>query len=138
LKIEFINARYIYFFVFLLTLYVNNICIFVEISYKTKKLEKQLTSPRELGRSYGKLARKINQRLNDLKSAETLSIMRLLPAAHCHELSGINKGELAVNISPNYRLIFEPNHDPFPEKEDGGLDWESVTKIQINRIEDYH
>ncbi|WP_031441898.1 type II toxin-antitoxin system RelE/ParE family toxin [Arenibacter algicola] len=110
----------------------------MEISYKSSKLKKQLTSPRELGRSYGQLARKINQRLNDLKSAETLSIMRLLPAAHCHELSGIYKGELAVNISPNYRLIFEPNHDPIPEKEDGGLDWESVTKIQINRIEDYH
>tara|TARA_R110000737_G_C14403761_1_gene454686 strand:+ start:336 stop:668 length:333 start_codon:yes stop_codon:yes gene_type:complete len=110
----------------------------VVVCYKTNKLEKQLTNPRELGKTYGQLARKINQRLNDLKSAETLSIMRLLPAAWCHELTGTNKGELAVNVSPNYRLIFEPYHDPLPEKEDGGLDWETVTKIQINRIEDYH
>jgi proteic killer suppression protein len=110
----------------------------VEVYYKTSKLKKQLTKPRELSKTYGQLARKINQRLNDLKSAETLSIMRLLPAASCHQLSGTSEGELAVNISPNYRMIFEPYHDPLPEKEDGGLDWETVTKIQINRIEDYH
>jgi len=35
-------------------------------------------------------------------------------------------------------MIFEPNHDPTPKKEDGGLNWEEVTKIQINEIEDYH
>ena len=108
----------------------------MEVYYKTSKLKKQLTKPRELSKTYGQLARKINQRLNDLKSAETLSIMRLLPAASCHQLSGTSEGELAVNISPNYRMIFEPYHDPLPEKEDGGLDWETVTKIRPRH--EYH
>ncbi|NDV42060.1 type II toxin-antitoxin system RelE/ParE family toxin [Flagellimonas sediminis] len=110
----------------------------MEISYKTNKLEKQLTNSRELAKTFGQLARKINQRLGELKSAETLAIMRLIPAARCHELSGSNKGELAVDVSPNYRMIFQPNHDPLPKKEDGGLHWESITRIQINLIEDYH
>lgn len=110
----------------------------MEISYKTNKLEKQLTSPRELAKTFGQLARKINQRISELKAAETLAIMRFIPAARCHELSGSHKGELAVDVSPNYRMIFEPNHDPLPKKEDGGLYWESITKIQINQIEDYH
>lgn len=110
----------------------------MEISYKTKKLEKQLTNPRDLAKTFGQLARKINQRLGELKAAETLAIMGLIPGARCHELSGSNKGELAVDVSPNYRMIFEPNHNPLPKKEDGGLHWESITKIQINQIEDYH
>jgi plasmid maintenance system killer protein len=110
----------------------------VEISYKNRKLEKQLTDPREMAKSFGQLARKVNQRLKDLTDSDSLAIMRTIPAARCHELTGDRKGELAVDVSGNYRMIFEPNHDPKPKKEDGGLNWEEVTKIQINEIDDYH
>lgn len=110
----------------------------MEISYKTKKLEKQLTDPRLLVKSFGELARKVNQRIKELTDADDLAVLRTLPAARCHELTGDRKGELAVKISGNYRLIFEPVNDPIPQKDDGGLDWEKVTKIRINQIEDYH
>ncbi|MBZ1326680.1 type II toxin-antitoxin system RelE/ParE family toxin [Aquirufa aurantiipilula] len=110
----------------------------MEINYKSRKLEKQLTDPREMSKSFGLLARTINQRLKDLSAAENLAMMRTLPAARCHELAGDRKGELAVSVSTNYRLIFEPNHEPIPKKEGGGLDWEKVTKIRIMEIEDYH
>lgn len=108
------------------------------MSYKSRKLEKQLTDPKELLKTFGQLAVKIKMRLKNLKDADNLAIMRTLPAARCHELTGDRKGELAVDVSGNYRLVFEPNHDPVPQKEDGGLNWEEVTKIQINAIEDYH
>jgi plasmid maintenance system killer protein len=110
----------------------------VEITYKYRKLEKQLTQPKELVKSFGQLAVKIKMRLKNLTDADNLAIMRTIPAARCHELTGDRKGELAVNVSGNYRLIFEPLHDPIPKKDDGGLNWEEVTKIQINEIEDYH
>ena len=110
----------------------------MEINYKNRKLEKQLTDPREMAKSFGQLARKVNQRLEDLKAADTLAVMRTIPAARCHELTGDRKGELAVDVSGNYRMIFEPNHNPTPKKEDGGLNWEEVTKILINEIGDYH
>jgi plasmid maintenance system killer protein len=110
----------------------------LEISYKSRKLEKQLTDPKEMSKSFGKLARKVNQRLKDLTDADNLAIMRTIPAARCHELSGDRKDELAVDVSGNYRMIFEPGNDPVPKKGDGGLNWEEVTKIQINKIEDYH
>jgi proteic killer suppression protein len=73
----------------------------VEISYKSRKLEKQLTDPNEMIKSFGQLARKVNQRLKDLTDADNLAIMRT-------------------------------------QKDDGGLNWEEVTKIQMNEIEDYH
>jgi len=97
-----------------------------------------LTNPRELVKSFGQLAVKIKMRIKNIKDADNLAVLRTIPAARCHELTGERKGELAVNVSGNYRLIFEPNHDPIPKKEDGGLNWEEVTKIQINEIEDYH
>ncbi|KIC91666.1 type II toxin-antitoxin system RelE/ParE family toxin [Flavihumibacter sp. ZG627] len=110
----------------------------MEISYKSKKLEKQLSDPREMAKSFGQLARKVNQRLKDLNDADNLGIMRTVVASKCHELTGDRKGELAVDVSGNYRMIFEPFHDPIPRKKDGGLNWDEVTKIQINQIEDYH
>ncbi len=110
----------------------------MEISYSSNKLQKQLTQARELVAAFGQMARKVSQRHEELKSADTLSIMKLFPAAYCHELTGDRKGTLAVKVSGNYRMIFEPNHDPIPHKEDGGLDWEKVTSITILEITDYH
>ena len=110
----------------------------MEISYKSRKLEKQLTDPNEMIKSFGQLARKVNQRLKDLTDADNLAIMRTIPAARCHELTGGRKGELALDVSGNYRMIFEPLQDPTPQKDDGGLNWEEVTKIQMNEIEDCH
>ena len=65
--------------------------------------------------------------------------MRNIPAANCHELEGNLKGKLAVDISGNHRIIFEPNYNPIPEKDNGGLDWSKVSEILILEIgEDYH
>lgn len=110
----------------------------MEIHYQSKKLQKQLTDPKEMVRSFGSLARKVNQRIKELGDADNLAVMRTIPAARCHELTGNRKGQLSVDISGNYRLIFEPCQEPVPKKEDGGLHWEEVTRIRINEIEDYH
>jgi len=88
----------------------------VEISYKSRKLEKQLTDPNEMIKSFGQLARKVNQRLKDLTDADNLAIMRTIPAARCHELTGGRKGELALDVSGNYRMIFEPLTTRYPKK----------------------
>ncbi len=110
----------------------------MEIVFKTNKLKKQLTVSKDLLKTLGQRAKKVNQRIEELKAAENLSIMGLIPAAKCHELKGNRKGQLAVKVSDNYRLIFEPNHDPTPRKEDGGLNWEQITVIKILEIKDYH
>lgn len=110
----------------------------MEVIFKTRKLERQLTKPKEMAKAFGLLARKVNQRVKELSDAETLAVMSTLPAARCHELTGKYKGMLAIDVSGNYRLIFQPVHDPIPQKEDGGLNWDAVTKIQINEITDYH
>ena len=108
------------------------------IIFKTNKLKKQLTNPREMVRSLGQRAKKANQRMEDFKAAENLVVIGTIPGARCHRLTGDHDGELAVDISKNYRIVFEPYHDPLPKKVNGGLNWKLVTAIRILRIEDYH
>jgi plasmid maintenance system killer protein len=110
----------------------------LNICFKNRKLEKALTDPISLNKSYGSLAKRIHQRLVELGDAENLEVMKTILAARCHELSGSRKGEFAITVSVNYRLIFEPHHQPVPRKQDGGLDWKEITEIQINEVTDYH
>ncbi|MEZ4828321.1 MAG: killer suppression protein HigA [Bacteroidia bacterium] len=110
----------------------------MKITYKSNKLQKQLTIPKELAKAFGQRSKKVNQRMKELEAADTLEVMRWILAANCHELKGDRQGELAVDVSANFRLIFEPDHKPLPQKEDGGLDWGKVTAIRILEIEDYH
>lgn len=92
-----------------------------------------------IGANYGTRAKLVNQRKNELQAATALETMRNIPGANCHELKGNFNGLLAVDISGNHRIIFEPNHDSIPTKEDGGLDWKKVTDILILAIgTDYH
>lgn len=111
----------------------------MKIVFKNNKLKKSVESPRAILKNYGTRAKLVNQRLNELEAAKNLNDFRNIPAANCHELKGQDKGKLAVDISGNFRIIFESNHDSVPEKEDGGLDWSLVSLIKILQIgEDYH
>ncbi len=74
-----------------------------------------------------------------MKAAQSLADLGKIPAARCHQLKENWKGHLAVDISGNHRIIFKPDYDPPPEKDNGGLDWSQVTAITIVAIgEDYH
>lgn len=61
----------------------------------------------------------------------------MLPG-RCHELKGNRMGCLAVALQGGFRLVFRPEADPPPRKDDGGLDWRSVTSIRVVSVEDYH
>lgn len=110
----------------------------MELTFASSKLKKQLTIPKEMVKKFGQIAKKVDQRMQDLEAAETLEDMSKIPAARCHELSGKREGELTVDVSVNYRLVFIPNHDPIPQKDDSGLNWEEVTEITLLEVIDYH
>ena len=110
----------------------------MKINFKSKKLEKQLCIPKEMQKAFGQMARMVNQRMKELKAADNLAVMRTIPASKCHELTQNRKGQLAVKVSGNYRLLFYPDQEPVPKKADGGMDWTSITIIEVIEIEDYH
>ncbi|MBL0316347.1 MAG: type II toxin-antitoxin system RelE/ParE family toxin [Flavobacteriales bacterium] len=110
----------------------------MEIQFANKKIEKTLTSPRELMKAHNQLAKNIAKRLTEFRDADTLEDIRNLPQANCHELKGNYKGHLAVNISGNWRMIFKPGNNPIAKKEIGGILWEGITIVCIEEITDYH
>ena len=84
-----------------------------------------------------KLASAIATRIKELQATSTLDDMRFL-AGKIEELKGQRKGQFSIRLSANFRLIFEPNHDPVPTKADGGISWVAVTRVKILEVEDYH
>lgn len=64
-------------------------------------------------------------------------MLKSLPG-RCHELKGNKKGQLSLDLKHPLRLIIEPANIDAEQKEDGGLDWASVTGIMIIDIEDTH
>ena len=114
----------------------------MDISFKNKKLAKSFNQRAQLEKKHGvKRAKKIRIRLAELRAAENL--MDFWPPksgpSRCHELAhGQRKGQLSVDLDHPYRLIFIPDHNPVPRREDGGLDWSRVTAVKILGVEDTH
>lgn len=92
-------------------------------------------------RKHGALrAKKLKIVLFQLRAAPNLGIFAppMSPPHRCHELTGNLKGKLTVDLDHPYRLVFVPNHEPLPQRPEGGLDWKLVTAIEIKGIEDTH
>ncbi len=111
----------------------------MKIYFKTKKLAKICSNEKESVKAVGdKNSRRLLQRMMELKAADTLDDISNLPPARCHELSGNRKRQFSVDINRNYRLLFISANDPVPEKDDGGLDKNRITEVEIIEIDDTH
>ncbi|MCF7673842.1 MAG: type II toxin-antitoxin system RelE/ParE family toxin [Akkermansiaceae bacterium] len=110
----------------------------MDVSFHTKKLEKLANSGKEQQRQLGNnAAKKFKRRLDDLRAARNLAEMSLLPG-RLHPLIGDRSGEFSLDLEHPNRLLMVPAHDPVPLKEDGGVDWDAVTAVEITEITDTH
>ncbi len=109
------------------------------IYFRTRKLQKVCNntklSKKELGHE---MARKLQQRLMELKAAPCLDDISRVPPPRCHLMTGNRDGQLSIDLKHPYRLYFIPANDPIPKTKDGGLDWCKVTEIEIIEIFDPH
>jgi len=111
----------------------------VDISFKSRKLAKVFNSEKELLRKYGKrMGMLIKRRMMVLRSAPTLEDVPYKRPERRHELTGERKGTFAIDLEHPYRLVFKPEHNPLPRREDGGIDLRKATAITILDVEDYH
>jgi plasmid maintenance system killer protein len=109
------------------------------IYFRTKRLQKICNNTNESIRKLGpKIARKLQQRLMELKAASCLADISRVPPARCYLLSSNREGQLSVDLEHPYRLLFIPANDPIPVTQDGGLDWSNITEIEIVEIIDTH
>lgn len=109
------------------------------LSFKNRKLEKDLSDEKAIIRRWGpEQAKKIEQRMFELRAAENLETLRTLPQVRAHELSGNRSGQISLDIKHPYRLLITPDYKNPPRKEDGGLDWNKIIKIKVLGVEDTH
>ncbi|MFH1745485.1 MAG: killer suppression protein [Planctomycetota bacterium] len=111
----------------------------MEMSFASRGMQKACSIAKETRRKWGvELARRLQQRLMELKAAETLADISHLPPARCHELTGDRVGQFSVDLIHPYRLLFTPDHDSTPRKPDGGVERSEVTKILVLEVCDTH
>ena len=109
------------------------------VSYKNSKLEKEFCDIKLLKRRWGEeQANLIARRLEELRAADNLEVLRTLPQLKAHELKGNRAGQISLDVKNPYRLLIIPDHEETPRKEDGGLDWQKITKVKVLGVEDTH
>ena len=101
-------------------------------------MEKACSDDREGARHWGaEHWSRLKRRIASLAGAPTLADMDGVPG-NCHQLRADRAGQFAVDLWGQFRLIFEPDHEPIPDLSDGGIDRARVTKIVIKEVVDYH
>lgn len=111
----------------------------IDISFADSKLERSVSTERELKRRWGKEARLLATRLAAIRAADTLAVLTTTGVAgRCHALTGDLAGQYAMHLWGSTRLLFEPADETILHKPDGGVDERRVTKARILRVHDYH
>lgn len=111
----------------------------MEIFFHTKKLQKICSNAKDMQKELGtSCAKKLKQRMMELKSATVLSDISHLPPTRLHEHIGSSKGIFSVDLKHPLRLLFIPADDPIPLKPDGGIDLTAVKSVEITAIDDPH
>jgi toxin HigB-1 len=111
----------------------------MDIYYQTRKLQKNCSSEKAMRAEWGqKMADKIALRLTQLGDADNLEVIARSGLGRFHEHKGDREGQLSLDLVHPQRLIFQPNHDPVPRKDDGGLDLAKITSVLILEITDPH
>ena len=98
----------------------------MEIEYKNKKLAKICENRKAAQKTYGEcMAEKIDQRIVQIRAADSVEQMIQYKIGGCHLLHQDRKGQYAVTLIQPYRLVFE-------QKEN------SIQIVKILEIVDYH
>lgn len=97
-------------------------------------------SAKELDRVYGtQRSKRIQRRMTVLMNAGCLEEVPHTPPERRHQLKGGLDESFAVDVDAQTRIIFKPNYENIPRKEDGGINLAEVKSILITHLcEDYH
>ncbi len=80
----------------------------MQITYKSRRLEKVCTSAYEAEKQYGReMAQKIQMRLDQISAADSVEMMIQFKIGRCHPLTGNRKNQYAVDLVHPFRLVFE-------------------------------
>lgn len=98
----------------------------MDISYKTKKLEKICNNYTVARKEYNSnMADKIHQRIDNITAAPNVEMLISCKIGRCHTLKGDRAGQYAMDLVHPYRLVFT-------------VKGEAIQIANIVEIADYH
>lgn len=98
----------------------------MQVSYRTKKLEKECEQAQVAVRAYGeRVAQALHQRIDQLRAADSVEMLIQYRIGRCHSLKGDRDGQYAMDLGHPMRLVFEKVSA-------------SHVEVRIVEIEDYH
>ncbi len=110
----------------------------MNIQFISDKLKKTCEDKAARQRAYQKdAADKLAQRLDDLRAAAHMDVLRLLPGSW-EELTGDRKGQFSCRLNKKLRLVVQPSQQPPPHKSDGGMNWAAIDAITVLEVVNYH
>lgn len=112
----------------------------MEVEAADKKIQKILENQSKLCIKYGAdMAKKILQRIAELKAAENLEVVCKFKHLGCHQLQGDRKGQWAITLKNNYRMILIEATGRLSYLQDGSIDLTRITAVTIKELcTDYH
>lgn len=106
----------------------------MQLEIHNKKLEKLFNSPDKLIKKVGlEMARKIKQRLNELKASSNFKEYLNIGIGKPHPLVGNLEKFYGISLNKNYRLLVEPLIDDININ-----DLKECKKVNIEGVVDYH
>lgn len=107
----------------------------MEYFAENRKLTKILNDPRLLVKNFGRdRAKRIQARLDEFDAADTLKQIPSDPPPRCHRLHNNLEGKFAVDVSKNFRIVFEG----YDKADQLSIEKSAIVTVQIIKIEDYH
>jgi len=106
------------------------------VDYLDETIRTLCLESKKATRAFGvESARKLRNRLSDLKAARTVFE---LVAGRPHPYKGKTEKRFSLDLAGGDRLLFVPAEDTPPRKGDGGIDWAVVTEVTIVFVGDNH
>ncbi len=104
----------------------------VKINVPDRKLEKILSSEKNIKKAYNTISQRLMMRINTLDVVDNLSMVPVDKPERCHLLEGKYAGCYAVCIDAKWRIIIKPVGHKMP------YDKSIIKEIDIIGITDYH
>ena len=111
----------------------SDIVATLELAFANKSLRQLCESEAKATRGFGgRVAQRLRRRLADLRAATSV---KDLVAGRPRELESVRRRNVSVELAEGSRIVFCANHNTIPMLSSGGVDWSSVSRIKILRIE---
>lgn len=104
----------------------------MKINVPNNKLEKILSSEKNIKKEYNEISKRLMLRINTLQTVDNLSMVPVDKPERCHLLEGDYEGCYAICIDAKWRIIIKPKGYEMP------YDKSLIKEIDILEITNYH